>query len=75
MGCMTTEAAAERVIIALRARKRAEKRHDDALAELHAAIIAGLDAGMKQAEIVRLTGYHRERIRQLAKAARENGEG
>lgn len=73
MGCMTTEAAAERVITALRNRKRAEKRHEDALAELHAAIVAALDAGMKQAELVRLTGYHRERIRQLARAAREDG--
>lgn len=37
--------------------------------ELHQAIVADLDAGVRQADLVRLTGYTRERIRQLARAA------
>lgn len=40
-----------------------------ARAGLHEAIVGALDDGVIQAEIVRRTGYTRERVRQIARAA------
>lgn len=51
-----------------RAAKRVA-RHDAEREELHAAILAALAAGMRQVEIVRITGYTRERVRQIARDA------
>jgi hypothetical protein len=61
------------VAAALRAHRRAEAREERTLAELHAAIVAALKSGSRgrQAELVKLTGYTRERLRQLANAAAE----
>lgn len=61
------------VAAAVNARRRSEAIDKRRLAELHAAIVAALRTGGRgrQAELVELTGYTRERIRQLAKAARE----
>ena len=44
-----------------------------ARAELHAAIVADLGAGVRQAELVRATGYSRERIRQITRGAESAG--
>lgn len=44
-------------------------RAEEARAELHAAILNALNEGVTQAEIVRRTGYTRETIRRLARAA------
>lgn len=44
---------------------------EETRAELHAAIVAALGAGIRQAELVRMTGYTRERIRQIARDARQ----
>ena len=40
-------------------------------AQLHAAIVKALRAGVRQVDVARATGYTRERLRQLAEAARQ----
>lgn len=49
--------------------QRATRRVDETRAELHAAILRAVDEGVPQVEIVEVTGYTRERIRQLAREA------
>jgi len=39
--------------------------------ELHACILAAIEAGVRQRDIVSATGYTRERLRQLAKQAQQ----
>lgn len=60
-------AAAAEVRRTIAARDRAKERHDDAIKAVHAAVLAALDAGVTQAELVRITGYSREHLRQLAR--------
>lgn len=48
---------------------RSVARSAEARDSLHTAIIAALAAGRTQADIVRVTGYTRERIRQITKEA------
>lgn len=55
----------ERVRRAFAAYKRAERRLEQTRAELHAAIRDALDADVRQVDLVRVTGYTRERIRQI----------
>lgn len=52
----------ERAVTELR---DAETELATARAELHAAVLADLAAGVRQADLVRATGYTRERLRQL----------
>lgn len=40
-----------------------------ARASLHSAIVADLQAGVTQAELVRATGYTREQLRRIARSA------
>ena len=49
--------------------QRAVEAADAARERLYAAIVAALDAGMAQAEVVRQTGYTRETIRRVARDA------
>jgi len=49
--------------------RRAEEQLDQARAELHAAIVADLEAGVRQADLVRATGYTRETLRRVAREA------
>jgi hypothetical protein len=59
-------------LAALAERLRREQAQVDATrALLHAAIIEALQDGMRQVDVVRATGYTRERLRQLAEAARQ----
>jgi hypothetical protein len=59
-------------LAALAERLRREQAKADATrAELHAAIVKALAEGMRQVDVVRATGYTRERLRQLAEAARQ----
>lgn len=51
-------------------RKRAERTVDDARAGERAAIVAALDAGLRQVDIVNITGWTRETVRRLAEKAR-----
>ena len=60
----------QRTATAAKARDKAEGQRDAAITELHAAIVADLGAGVRQADLARLTGYSRERIRQIEHAAR-----
>lgn len=59
----------ERLEAAAKAYRRAEKKADETRSELFAAIVAAKAAGVAQVDIVRATGYTRERIRQIIKAA------
>lgn len=56
---------------AARAYRRAEKTYTERRADLAAAIVEAARAGRKQAEIVQITGYTRERIRQIVADAKE----
>lgn len=54
-------------------RQRAERAAIEARAEERAAIAAAIDEdGLRQAEVVRITGYTRETIRRLADAERKS---
>lgn len=52
---------------AVRAKTAAEKRADDARAALAIAMAAAIREGMKQSEVVELTGYTREHVRRLVR--------
>ena len=54
--------------------RREQAKVDATRAELHAAIVQALHAGVRQVDVVRATGYTRERLRQLAEAARQAEE-
>lgn len=54
-----------------RAQKAVEKRRD----ELFAAVVKATDAGVRQVKIVEITGYTRERIRQIVDADRKRKTG
>lgn len=52
---------------AARAHQRAQKRAEETHARLLAAMRTAAEAGAKQVEIVRETGYTREHVRRLLK--------
>jgi malonyl CoA-acyl carrier protein transacylase len=54
---------------ALTTHQRASKRADETLAALHAAIAEAAAQGVRQNELVKVTGYTRERIRQICRTA------
>jgi hypothetical protein len=56
---------------AVRAKTVAEKRADDARASLAIAMADAIQAGMKQGEVVDLTGYTREHVRRLVREVEE----
>jgi hypothetical protein len=58
-----------RVRQAAAAQHRAEAQLGRARAELHAAIAEALESGIRQAELVTMTGLSREHIRRVARAA------
>jgi hypothetical protein len=58
-----------RVRQALAAQQRAEEQLEHARDELHAAIVEALESGIRQNELVTMTGYTREHIRRIARAA------
>lgn len=64
----TPEERALRVISTRRMKRAAADAAD--LAEQRAAIVAALDAGVKQVRIVAITGFTREYIRRIALEAR-----
>lgn len=57
--------ALRRVEKTLTAHRRAQQRERESLAALHDAIRDAVEAGERQVDIVRITGYSRERIRLL----------
>lgn len=54
--------------------RRAEAAVTSTRDEMYAAILADLDEGVRQTDIVRATGLTRERIRQIVKAHKEVGQ-
>jgi tellurite resistance protein len=50
--------------------RQAVARSDEARQALHAAILAAVADGTSQKDIVRITGYTRERIRQIQNGTR-----
>jgi hypothetical protein len=52
---------------AVAAHRRAAKRAEQTLA-LHAAIAEAASQGVRQTDLVKMTGYTRERIRQICRA-------
>jgi hypothetical protein len=69
--CVTGTGPESELRAATTRRKRAEDRWRDARAAEARAILAALDAGMRQVDIVHITGYTREHVRRLAEAARK----
>jgi hypothetical protein len=54
---------------AARAYRRADKALEQRRSDLAAAIVAAYRAGERQVDIVNITGYTRERIRQILRAS------
>ena len=52
---------------AVRAKNSAEKRAEDARAALAIAMADAIEDGMKQSEVVEMTGYTREHVRRLVR--------
>lgn len=61
----------ERLKAAARTHKRDQAKAENSRRELAAAIVDADAQGVPQVEIVAITGYTRERIRQIVKAAAE----
>ena len=64
----------DRLEAAARAHKRAQAKAGEARAALATAIIDAVRDGVRQVDIARITGYTRENIRLMVKAAREAGK-
>lgn len=56
---------------AVRAKTAAEKRAEDARAALAVAMTDAIREGMRQGEVVELTGYTREHVRRLVREVEE----
>ncbi|MDI2132582.1 hypothetical protein [Yinghuangia seranimata] len=68
---MEHETAAEQLSKAAKAYRRTEKAHEEARQALKQAAVEALDAGVKQSEVVKTTGWTREYLRRL----RKGGDG
>lgn len=66
-GMPATAETVERLQKAVRAKTAAEKRAEDARAALAIAMAAAIGEGMRQSEVVKLTGYTREHVRRLVR--------
>lgn len=62
-----TEETTARLRKAVRAKTAAERRADDARAALAVAMAEAIAEGMRQGEVVELTGYTREHVRRLVR--------
>ena len=65
---MVTTDPAEPIKAAAAAHRRAARRAEQTLAALHTAIAEAASQGVRQADLVKITGYTRERIRQICRA-------
>jgi len=61
--------AEERVRKAAHLHQRAQEHLSHTRGALHTAIVEALRAGVRQTRIVQITGYTRERVRQIARNA------
>jgi Zn-dependent M32 family carboxypeptidase len=66
-----TRETSQRLTDAVSRHREAREAEEEARRELYAAILDSIDQGARQVDIVRVTGYTREHIRQLVRAARE----
>lgn len=66
-----TEETAAALRKAVRAKNAAEKRYDDARATLAIAMTDAIHGGMRQSEVVAVTGYAREHVRRLVREVEE----
>lgn len=62
----------EAVNHAMQELRKATRQRDQALAELHAAIAAAIEAGERQVDLVNQTNYTREHIRRIVAAAKRS---
>lgn len=65
------EETVDRLKKAVRAKNAAEKRADEARAALAVAMAEAIEAGMRQSEVVAVTGYTREHVRRLVREVEE----
>lgn len=68
--CVTGTGPDGRLRAATARRKQAVKKADDARLAERAAILAALESGLRQVDVVEITGYTREHVRRLAEAER-----
>lgn len=66
-----TEETVSRLRKAVRTKTAAEKRADDARAALAIAMAEAIREGMRQSEVVMMTGYTREHVRRLVREVEE----
>jgi CRP-like cAMP-binding protein len=62
-----TEETVSRLRRAVRAKTLAERRAEDARAALAHAMADAIREGMRQGEVVKMTGYTREHVRRLVR--------
>lgn len=67
-----TEETVSRLRKAVRAKKAAEDRADAARTALALAMTEAMRQGMKQSEVVAMTGYTREHVRRLVREVEEH---
>jgi len=67
------EPAEESLIRAAKAYRRTEKAHEDARRELKRAAVRAMAAGVKQSDVVKVTGWTREYLRRLKKDRKDKG--
>ena len=65
---MVTTDPAEPIRAAVAAHRRAARRAEQTRAALHAVIAEAASQGVRQTDLVKITGYTRERIRQICRA-------
>jgi hexokinase len=70
-GMPATEETVAALRKAVRAKKTAEDRAEAARAALAVVMADAIEAGMKQSEVVAVTGYTREHVRRLVREVEE----
>jgi hypothetical protein len=70
-GMPATEETVAALRKAVRVKKTAEDRAEAARAALAAVMADAIEAGMKQSEVVEVTGYTREHVRRLVREVEE----
>lgn len=67
------DAAGDGLVRAAKAYRRTEKAHEEARQELKRAAVRAMAAGVKQSEVVKVTGWTREYLRRLRKDRKDRG--
>jgi len=72
-GADPAEPAEESLIRAAKAYRRTEKAHEEARRELKRAAVRAMAAGVRQSDVVKVTGWTREYLRRLKKDKKDKG--